>query len=292
MNFEEIKKIKGELSFTEVFKNDSSNISNHFNTHRYRQLIEGNIKSPSLEMLLNFGKFNLSDFKTLDYFNKQGLAIKELAIGSLGEVNSDNNISLDKNIKLRPNFDKILNHRKSYRDYINKPLSLNLFKRSLKPLVNTKNKENIIGLNINHRAYASGGGLYPITAFLLVLNVDNVQRGWYEVQPYLKNLRYLNKLDVDVNTLISGHNIDVSHASYIIFYRFNFSKSYPKYGETAAALGLIEIGEMAELVDLTVTSLGLGNCQVAGFDRNLIAKKLNIDNVSNHLLHSQIVGVI
>ncbi|MEO5286245.1 SagB/ThcOx family dehydrogenase [Limosilactobacillus allomucosae] len=292
MNFEEIKKIKGELSFTEVFKNDSSNISNHFNTHRYRQLIEGNIKSPSLEMLLNFGKFNLSDFKTLDYFNKQGLAIKELAIGSFGEVNSDNNIALDKNVKLRSNFDKILNHRKSYRDYINKPLSLNLFKRSLKPLVNTKNKENIIGLNINHRAYASGGGLYPITAFLLVLNVNNVQRGWYEVQPYLKNLRYLNKLDVDVNTLISGHNIDVSHASYIIFYCFNFSKSYPKYGETATALGLIEIGEMAELVDLTVTSLGLGNCQVAGFDRNLIAKKLNIDNVSNHLLHSQIVGVI
>lgn len=292
MNFDNIKKIKDELSFSGIFKNDSNNISSHFNTHRYRQLMEGNIKSPSLEMLLNFGKFSLSDLKTLDYFNNQGLAVKELAAGYLGEDENDNNIHLDKVIKRKLNFERIINHRKSYRTYIKKPLSINSFKKSLHPLVNTTNQENLMDMSFYHRAYASGGGLYPVSVYILTLNIENVSQGWYQLQPYSHTLRFLCRSNVDPDTLFVGHNIEISNSSYIIFYNFDFSKSYPKYGESATVLASIEIGEMSQLIDLTVAGLGLGSCQVAGFNRNLVSQELHIDNVSNHLLHSQIVGVI
>ncbi|MFT8838022.1 hypothetical protein, partial [Liquorilactobacillus satsumensis] len=134
----EVIKIKGELSFSEIMNNDQNNIANHYNTHRFRQMLEGNVHSPALTYLLNTGHMGISDYKTLDYFNKKMIAVKEMAVGNLFEKDDKRTIHLDtkfRNKKVLVN--DILNHRKSTRNFSTIKMNFKRFSQVLHVLCDT-----------------------------------------------------------------------------------------------------------------------------------------------------------
>lgn len=287
----EVVEIKGEISFSEIMNNDQSNIANHYNTHRFRQMLEGNVNSPALTYLLNTGHMGISDYKTLDYFNNKMIAVKEMTVGSFSEKADKQTISLDTHFKNRKvSMDDILNHRMSTRKFSVVKMSFKIFSQTLHVLCDTSRQQTYMNFTVPSRAYGSGGGLYPISVYLLVLNVIGVDRGWYKLQPHTNSIQPIRVVDNGSVDVIPGKNIAVNDASFIIFYSFDLTKSYPKYGESSIELGLEEIGEMAELVDLQSAALELGSCQSAGFRKSEIQKTLSLDGVTEQILHSQIIG--
>lgn len=292
LDTQNLSNIKSELSFSEVMNNDQSNIANHYNTHRFRQVLEGNIDSPALTYLFNMGHMGISDYKTLDYFNQKMIAVKEMSVGELSEINDSRTIKL--NSKYRSKKFRILdiiNHRKSTREYVSMNLSFNYFSQILEGLCDMHRNQAYSDITVPTRGYASGGGLYPITLYFLVLNVENLKPGWYKLQPHTHSVLLLSELDdsKDID-IVSGENIEVKKASFLVFYGYDLTKSYPKYGESSLQLGLIEVGEISQLIDMFVTSLSLGSCQSAGFNKNLVQKLLQLDGVTEQILHSQIIG--
>lgn len=287
-----LTKIKGELSFSEIMNNDQNNIANHYNTHRYRQLLEGNIKSPAITYLLNMGHMGVSDYKTLDYFNKKMIAIKEMEVGELSELHNNKTFNLNTKYKSKKiRISEILNHRKSTRKYIPVKLGFNKFSRIVNSLCNTDSERKYMDLTVPARGYASGGGLYPIISYLLVLNVEGLKKGWYKLQPNTHSIQLIKEINGKLNSkIISGKNIELRNSCFALFYGYDLSKSYPKYGESSLQLGLIEVGEISQLVDMVATSLSLGSCQSAGFDKSLIQKALKIDGITNQIIHAQIIG--
>lgn len=288
---EDLINIKGELSFSEIMSNNQSNIANHYNTHRFRQMIEGNINSPALTYLLNMGHMSISDYTTLDYFNSKMIAVKEMVVGYLAEEKNQRTINLETKFKNKKIiFNDILNHRKSIRKFSPIKLGFKRFSQNLSVLCDMERKQTYMNYIVPTRAYGSGGGLYPISVYLLILNVSNVESGWYKLQPHTHTIQFVNSMkSIDV---ISGNNIETKNASYIIFYGFDLTKSYPKYGESSVELALKEVGEMSQLVDLQSTVLSLGSCQSAGFNKKLVHEILSLDGVTEQILHSQIIGEI
>lgn len=287
-----ISNIKGELSFSEIMNNDQSNISNHYNTHRFRQVLEGNVASPALTYLFNMGHMSISDYKTLDYFNQKMIAVKEMSVGTLSEVNDSRTINLNRKYRSKKfRILDILNHRKSMRKYASMKLSFNNFSQILDGLCNMSRTQIYTDIVAPTRGYASGGGLYPITAYLLVLNIEGLKPGWYKLQPHTHSVLFLAEVDSQIDSdIISGDNIEVKEASFLVFYGFDLTKSYPKYGETSLQLALIEVGEMSQLIDMLVTSLSLGSCQSAGFKKTFVQKSLQLDGITEQILHAQIIG--
>lgn len=287
----EVVEIKGELSFSEIMNNDQSNISNHYNTHRFRQVLEGNVNSPALNYLLNIGHMSISDYKTLDYFNRKMIAVKEMTIGSLSEKDDKRTIRLDTHFKKnKVSMDDILNKRMSTRRFSAIKMSFKIFSQILHVLCDTSRQQTYMNLTAPSRAYGSGGSLYPISVYLLVLNVSGVDKGWYKLQPHTNSIQFVRAIGNGVIDVIPGRNIEVNDASFIIFYSFDLTKSYPKYGEASVALGLEEVGEMAQLIDMQSTALALGSCQSGGFRKSKIQKILFLDGVTEQILHSQIIG--
>ncbi|WEV40755.1 SagB/ThcOx family dehydrogenase [Lactobacillus sp. ESL0681] len=287
---DELKKIKKQLVFSEVLNNDKQNIGSHFNTHRYRQVIEGSIESPAFTYLSNIGHMNISDYKTIDYFNNEQTAAKEMAVGKYAEVNTDETIKLRlKRNSFKSTIQGLLNNRKSTRKYIPIKLSFEKFSELMSLVCDTKRTAKYGDLIVPTRGYASGGGLYPIDIYLLAVNVSKVDRGWYKLQPHSFSLKQISKINT-IDKDIIGVDINLPEVAFALFYVFNFSKSYPKYGESSLNFALIETGEISELIDLGASDLSLGSCQVGGFNKNKIQRRLLLDGVTEQVVHSQVIG--
>lgn len=294
MKIQKIINIRKDLNFSEILNNDNNNIANHYNTHRYRQVLEGNISSPALEYLLNMGQMGIADYKTLDYFNKNAIALKEMALSELNEINDDKTIKLvTKFRKNKVDLIELLNHRKSVRRFSPISLKFKLFSELLAVLCDMDRKKIFNDLSVPARGYGSGGGLYPIEVFLLINDVEGVKKGFYKLQPHTHTIRWVHCVSDDVyQNIIPGENIDVISSSFVIFYCLDITKIYPKYGEEFLELSLKEVGEMSQLIDIQVAALALASCQSAGYNKKILKKSLQIDEITKRVVHAQVIGVI
>lgn len=285
-----IFEIRRDLSFSEILNNDQGNIANHFNTHRFRQILEGNVSSLAWNYLLNLGNLSVSDYQTLDYFNKNSVSIKEKYVEEYNEIIDNDTIYLKTKIRKKLVLQDLLNHRKSTRKFIPRPMKFDVFSYCLMSLCNTKRHQTYGDFKVSARGYASGGGLYPVNVYVFSNKVEGIGTGWYKLQPASKTLRPISH---DKNDEIATKRaIDIKEAAFGIVYVLNLGKIYPKYGELSLALAFQEIGEMAQIIDLYSVALGLGSCQSASFNKRLIQSLLKIDGVTEQALHTQIVGII
>jgi SagB-type dehydrogenase family enzyme len=142
------------------------------------------------------------------------------------------------------------------------------------------------------RAVASGGALYPIDLFVVATNVETLAPGAYRYLPRPHALKAAAAGDglPDTRTLAQFSEIEAEKASCLIVYVYNFFENSRKYGEAGLGFAFIEAGAIAAHIHLLCTALGLGSCDVGGFAKRRLERLLEVDGLSRHVIHLTVIG--
>ncbi len=141
------------------------------------------------------------------------------------------------------------------------------------------------------RTVPSGGALFPLELYLIVLAVDGLSPAIYHFNPIdeaVEEIRSLNARESLSKVLI--HPQLVERASVFIAITALFWRTRFKYGLRGYRFCLIEAGHVMQNILLAATALKLAAVPVAGyFDRSL-DRLLSVDGVTESAVYGVAIG--
>lgn len=142
------------------------------------------------------------------------------------------------------------------------------------------------------RATPSGGGFYPVKLYLIAWNVDGLEKGIYEYYPCQHSLRLVEEgfSQEDLEALAGFGDLKIETSAFSIVYVYELYSNSHKYGDAGAAYAFIEAGEIAENAQLTTTALGYGACDIGGYNKQFVEKRLGLDGISKQVIHFTVFG--
>jgi SagB-type dehydrogenase family enzyme len=128
----------------------------------------------------------------------------------------------------------------------------------------------------------SGGARNPYEAFVLVQNVEGLDRGFYHYSGLKHQLRLVS--DAVPNNpadLLAGQDW-ANNMPVLIFLVAVLERTMWKYNEDSAyKVVLIESGHIGQNILLAATAQGLGACPTAALSHSLIADHLGLDQITH-----------
>ena len=156
---------------------------------------------------------------------------------------------------------------------------------------------NTLGDNCNAtlRSAPSGGALFPITLYMVLRNVNDVDDGIYYYLPLEHSIRLVKKLDGnledDINHVAEwGINIEQKKINVIIFYVYSLYNNSRKYSDMAYDFAMVEVGQISENIQLTCTAEGIASCDIGGFEKYKCENFLEIDGLTKNIVNVTIIG--
>ncbi len=148
---------------------------------------------------------------------------------------------------------------------------------------------------IQLRTVPSGGGLYPLTLYIVALKINKLTQGIYEYSVNEDALYQLGNMDLVKQVLktyaATDDDIAFSRANYICCIVGSPWKSMRKYGNKGLRFVLQEIGAVSQHMHLANVSLGLGSTDCAAYYENEINAVFNFDGLNKSVLHTIISGI-
>ena len=229
-----------------------------------------------------------------------------MAVGAMAtrdaEESEEGNIPLPPYRNERAPIGALIRSRRSVRRYSGKPVPLEHLSTILFHCGGISGQTPVQGASktvflgdepqIDLRVAASGGALYPIDLFLLVMKVQNLPIGVYRYLPKLHALKPAGDAsDIpDPKMVAQFFPIELDKAGFLIGYVYNLFENARKYGEMALGFAMIEAGSIAAHVHLLCTALGLGSCDVGSFSKRRFEHLFDADGISRHVIHMTVVG--
>lgn len=146
------------------------------------------------------------------------------------------------------------------------------------------------------RAYPSGGGLYPVETYLLVMQKsDDLDPGLYYYVPEKHGLRVL-KEDPDLlsrtdNLFVeSGMNIEAVQSSVTFLFTAQFWRAMSKYGPRGYRNILQESGHISQNLVLAAEAMDLAHVPVAAYRDDAVNDYLDLDGVDEAVVYSVYIG--
>ncbi len=128
------------------------------------------------------------------------------------------------------------------------------------------------------RAAPSGGALYPIELYVVVNNVESLEKGLYHYQVKDSTLALIKAGDFNKNIHIASHKQDaVGNSPVTIIITARFERSTRKYTDRGYRYTYIECGAIGEHIFLQTVSLGMGTVMVGAFNDDKLNEFLGID---------------
>ena len=222
------------------------------------------------------------------------LLARYLKLTHLQGVELDEHTSIEKDwselvkfSKTYPRFDKIklqkIQSRKTY-PFLNKRKSIRKFDKSY--TLNTQDISKIFSnsaIDLSNseypkRLFPSGGAMYPTNIYLLNLKESDLAKGLYYYNPKKHWLELLFK-DYDnneTNKIICDE--DISNPSALVILTSSYFKHCLKYGGRGFRYSLIEIGALAQLIDISCRDAGLDCVWLGAFNDDYVKKLLDIND--------------
>ena len=141
------------------------------------------------------------------------------------------------------------------------------------------------------RIIPSGGALYPLEIYVHATDVEGLDYGLYHYDSHDHNLDLLKKGDQSYE--LAGYFTQpelVHQVAAVIFVSAVFERTVFKYSNRGYRFVLLEAGHMAQNINLTAVSLGLGSVNIGGYYDRKIDRYLNIDGISESTLYIILVG--
>ncbi len=178
--------------------------------------------------------------------------------------------------------------RHTSRNFNRAPISLKNIATLLEVTFATSNRDEeyyrSLGLlRIGQRKTSpSGGGLHPSEAYLLVQNVDGLERGIYHFNSIECHLTKIETFDSEINIgdFLNGQYF-ANDLSAGVFITSEFEKQWWKYKHSRAyRVALLDVGHLSQTLLLSATALGISTWMSGAFDDSKVSKLLKIDTIS------------
>jgi SagB-type dehydrogenase family enzyme len=148
------------------------------------------------------------------------------------------------------------------------------------------------------RAAASGGGLNPISLYLVLQNVEKLQDGVYRYLPFdhsLKKVTAFNEQKRKEHLALGvswGTNVEPAKVNVAIYYVYSLYENSRKYGDLGLGFAFIEAGEIAANIHLVCTATKVASSDMGGWEKVQTERFLGIDGLSKHLVHATVIGML
>jgi SagB-type dehydrogenase family enzyme len=131
------------------------------------------------------------------------------------------------------------------------------------------------GLSQAKRTYPSAGARYPIEMYLVVNNVENLDRGLYH---YDVRDNVLEKLLVGnfSKKMVYATDSKMGAAPLVVILTGVLGRTEIKYGVNAYRFALLEAGHIGQNISLISEKNSLGSCAIGGFDNEQISRLLDL----------------
>lgn len=271
-------------------------------THFLSETYLLNRKRNSLDLGLQYGVMGYSSFSVRGSIVQRKLSEQE-------ELERSQIIKLPKYKNLKDSLGTVIRARRSIRDMSDKSISLDSLSTILfygdgvtgeltlaseeKDLLPVKSLGEDYDATL--RSAPSGGGLFPISLYLLLRSIEGVEDGIYLYLPLNHSIKLIRSFDnqdkEDLEQVIDwGYNIDSEKINIVTFYVYNLYDNSRKYLDMALDFALIEAGQISQNIHLTCTALEISSCDIGGFEKYKCEKFIGIDGMSKNIINVTIIG--
>lgn len=190
-------------------------------------------------------------------------------------------------IKLDGELGELLKKRKSFREFIDSEISLDIFERILYFSLGIKRNQE--QETQKKRFYPSAGARFPIEPYIIANNIKGLERGLYHYSVKNNELETMLKKDLRINSSnIFGKDITKNNPNIIILTGV-MSRTEVKYGINAYRFALLESGHIGQNLYLLSEKGKIGCCAIGGFDNDSLSKLLDLTE-DEILLYSLAIG--
>jgi SagB-type dehydrogenase family enzyme len=184
-------------------------------------------------------------------------------------------------------FCAVVRARSSGRAFGDEPLSL----ETLAALLWAGYGVSRAGADLPLRTVPSGGALYPLELYALVLRVDSLPCGLYHYDPLRHVLEPLS-LAVPAERVerLTAYPELVVPAGAVVLVTALFWRSRFKYGLRGYRFALLEAGHLGQNVLLAATALGAAAVPIGGVFDSRVEELLEVDGVDESLVYALSVG--
>jgi SagB-type dehydrogenase family enzyme len=183
--------------------------------------------------------------------------------------------------------DQALKHRKSIRDFQDKPAS----KAQLSYLLWASTGIQRVEDGYEFRTAPSAGALYPIETYVVVNNVKDLENGVYHYSIRGHTLEQLVQRDVRRQIAAAALGQGMCATAAVVFvWSAVFERCKWKYGQRAYRYIYLDAGHVAENLALAAVSLNLGTCEIGALYDDQVNAIVGIDGVEESTICMAVVG--
>ena len=183
--------------------------------------------------------------------------------------------------------DEVLKKRKSIRNFSQKSVSKEQLSYILWASTGIQRRER----GYEFRTVPSAGALYPIETYLIVNNVEGLEKAVYH---YSIKSHLLEELKIgDFSNLITSAALEQEmcfRAAVVFIWTTIFRRSKWKYKQRAYRYIYLDAGHIAQNLALSATSIGLGSCQIGAFYDDEVNQIIGVDGFEESALYLSVVG--
>jgi SagB-type dehydrogenase family enzyme len=168
---------------------------------------------------------------------------------------------------LRIELSDAIRRRYSCRRFASLPVSLENLGTILFSAYGNVGAAQFAAMEMITRTVPSGGGLYPLELYAIVLNVSSLSGGVYHynaLHHLLEQIREGNVPKHFLSELFLGQPY-AADCAFLIVLTAIFDRSLWKYGDRGYRYLLFEAGHAAQNANLAAAALGLGSLNLGGF---------------------------
>ena len=177
--------------------------------------------------------------------------------------------------------------RRSTRSFSSDPLSLDALSFLLWASTGVQRKDHLY----EFRTVPSAGALYPIETYLVVNNVEGLEKGvhHYNIEAHsLEELRVGDFAEEIAHAALEQKML--IKAPVVLIWAGVFERLKWKYAQRAYRYVYLEAGHIAQNLALSATSIGLGSCQIGAFFDDEVNQIIGLEGLDESVLYLSIVG--
>jgi SagB-type dehydrogenase family enzyme len=186
----------------------------------------------------------------------------------------------------------LLDARRSVRQFDGRIATLQALSNVLVPALGDRSRSNQDPANGRRsHSYASGGALYPIEAYVLGLNVEEISMSITHFEARDASLARIGTVpDEAIGRVFVGDTRFFRGACFIVILTAVFARSCEKYGNRGYLFTLLEAGEICQNLALAMTCEGMGSVGWGGYIDDELNELLGINAVDETVVACVVAG--
>lgn len=206
-------------------------------------------------------------------------------------------IEMPKDLSLgNVSIERILQARRSQRDFLDEPLSLDELSKLLHFSYGINGHNPVPfddGICQSFRFSPSAGALYPLEIYPVLFNVEGTKKGIYHYHVRDHILEFIKEGDFQEKLYEYTLRQDlIKKANAVFAIAAVFERHKFKYGERGYRYTLFDAGHLVQNIYIVSTALHLGCCSIGGFIDDKVNEILNIDGINETAIYMVAIGKI